>query len=397
MSAGVRVAVVELLARVPRPVRIVAQEVAVVGSALACVLLSDSPGLPFSRPAAVVACLALPLRLRWPWLSMLFCLAGLSGELGLAPALAGLYRIGRTSGSSAGTAAWVTAAILALEATVFATSPMSPAGATLSVLFTALWMIAPAALGMLLTTRARLAASLAALRVARESELDAHAQRARAQERTRIAQEIHDAVGHHATLIAVEAAALAATSDDQRTVDAAGRMRELAKASLAEMRVALGLAEGGAERGSLDDLPALVARARAAGLAVELDATVVRDADLNPVVARAAFRIVQECLTNAAKYAADGLARVRVALDGADLVVVVESGPPLTDGGFAEGGSGLTGMAERAGAVGGELTVAREAGTFTVRARLPLHGYAPSKVGGLGPTKDGTQSTLGVR
>jgi signal transduction histidine kinase len=389
----------EMLSRLPRTPRIVAQEIVVVGAALGCVLLSHPTGFPWSETAALVACCALPLRLRWPWLAMLFCLWGLAGELGLAPALIGLYRIGRTSRSPWVTTAWATAAVLAVESTVFALVPMAPRDATLSVLFTVLWMVSPSALGLLVTTRQRLAASLVELRLAREAELEVRADRARAAERAKIGREIHDAVGHHATLIAVEAAALEATTGEQETREVAARVRGLARESLAEMRSALGLVGGRSEAGSgLADIGGLIHQARQAGMTVRFEAAA--DVHVLPAVGRAVFRIVQESLTNAAKHAPGAQVTVVIGNEREMLEVKVTSAPTTLPSPLPadSGGQGLPGMAERAAVVGGHLEVDRKpTGTFTVRARLPLESYGTSKVDPTKPTIDGSEATLDAR
>jgi signal transduction histidine kinase len=389
----------EMLSRLPRTPRIIAQEIVVVGAALGCVLLSHPTGFPWSETAALVACCALPLRLKWPWLAMLFCLWGLAGELGLAPALIGLYRIGRTSKSPWVTIAWATAAVLTVEITVFAMVPMEPRDATLSILFTILWMVSPSALGLLVTTRQRLAASLAELRTAREAELEIRADRARAAERAKIGREIHDAVGHHATLIAVEAAALEATTAEQETREVAGRVRALARESLAEMRTALGLVGERSEAGSgLTDVEGLIQQARQAGMTVHFEATPA-DVHVLPAVGRAVFRIIQECLTNAAKHAPGAPVTVMMGEDRGTLKITVTSGPAtLPPPAVTLGGQGLTGMAERASTVGGHLEVDRKpAGLFTVRAHLPLESYGTSKVDATEPTIDGTEAALDPR
>jgi signal transduction histidine kinase len=340
------------------------------------------------------------LRLKWPWLAMLFCLWGLTGELGLAPALVGIYRIGRTARSPWVTVAWAGAAALAIEAVVLTHDPITLRDGTLSVLFAVLWMACPAALGMLITTRQRLAASLAELRQARQTELADRAGRARQAERARIAREIHDAVGHHATLIAVEAAALEATTAEQETKAVAARVRGLAKASLAEMRSALGLLSiGAAERGSgLPDVADLVAKAREAGMTVDLTTTELLPDALLPAVSRAAFRIVQESLTNAAKHAPGAPVQVVVAPDDEALAVSIITGPIRSATATGDsGGLGVPGMVERATTVGGQVDVRREGDMFTVRARLPLESYVAAKVDPTQPTIDGTQPALDAR
>jgi signal transduction histidine kinase len=392
------VAFAEWVARVPRVLRTIVQEIVVVGAALGVVLLSHPTGFAWSEPAAIVACCALPLRLRWPWLAMLCCLWGLTGELGLAPAVIGLYRIGRTARSLWVTVAWALAGVVAIETTVFATEPLALRDGTLSVLFAVLWMSSPAGLGMLVATRQRLAASLAELRLARESEFEVRAERARRAERSRIGREIHDAVGHHATLIAVEAAALEATTGEQETKAAAARMRALAKASLGEMRAALGLVGGRSEGGSgLADVAELVAQARQAGMAVDYSSD-LEEVEVLPAVGRAVFRIVQESMTNAAKHAPGAPVRVLVGPAEGSLMVKVTSGPGGSPGALDTGGLGVPGMAERATTVGGRLDVGHGPGdTFTVCAHLPLESYVASKVGASEPTIDGSEAAVEAR
>ncbi len=372
--AAVRAAV----RRIPRPLRIALEEVLVVGASLGCVLLSHPSTFTWGTPTAIIACLALPLRLRWPWLAMIACLVALAGGLGLAPAIAGLYRIGRCERAPVILVS-ATAAVLASAVPVLVTQRLSWGDATLTVVFSILWMTAPSAGGVLITTRQQLTASLVELRRARQAELEAREEQARAQERTRIGQEIHDAVGHHATLIAVEAAALASTTDAAETRRVALRVRALAKESLSEMRAALGLADEPQEAGaSLADLPVLVSRARQAGVDIDFEEPeALPTSGLAPVVGRAVFRIVQESLTNATKYAPGALIQVKLAQDGAQLTVSVISGPPAipVQPGPESGGMGLAGMAERARTAGGTLQVERgDDGQFTVRARLPLRG-----------------------
>lgn len=379
----------------PPPVRLAAQEIVVVGVSLAVVLLSYPTAVPWGHTAAIVACAALPLRLRWPWLAMLFCLVGLAGQLGLAPAQFGLFRMGRTSRSPWIVVAWVAVAVTTIETTVFLTTPLPVRDAAMSVLFAVLSLTAPSALGVLVATRQRLAASLRELQQARAMELETRAERARSAERARISREIHDAVGHHATLIAVEAAALEATTAEPDTRQAAQRMRGLAKASLGEMRTALGLV---ADRGGIPEVQELVTRARQAGMQVDYTAT---PAEVVPQVGRAVFRIVQESLTNAAKHAPGSPVRVTITQADAALTVTITSGPPtmVLPGTIAEpGGLGLTGMAERAASVGGHLEVERPApDVFTVRAHLPIDGYEQSKVDPTEPTNDGTEPALDAR
>ncbi|WP_307868808.1 sensor histidine kinase [Umezawaea beigongshangensis] len=357
-----------------------AREVLTVGIAVATVLLVPSVAFPWSQPFALVACAALPLRLRWPWLAALLCLPAVAGGVGWTPSLVALYRVGRTARHVTATATWAATVSAAAAAPVLLLQDLPPNTAFLTVLFTTGAAAAPAVLGALVATREDLSECLAEVRRAKAAEIEAREQIARASERTRIGREIHDAVGHHATLIAVEAAALAATTREEHTRSAALRVRGLAKESLAEMRTALGLlnAPGDPAQG-YEDLPSLVNRARAAGMPVKLVST--EDLSLSSAVGRAAFRVVQEALTNVTRHAPGAAVTVKVLRAGNTLEVSVVNGPaPEDPGADTGGGTGLHGLHERVRSLGGTLRAEpRPDGGFAVNAVLPV-GSA-SKVG----------------
>jgi signal transduction histidine kinase len=242
------------------------------------------------------------------------------------------------------------------------------------IAFVALYAGAPAALGLLVSTRARLTESLRQLERAREEALAASRDAARAQERARIGREIHDAVGHHATLIAVGAAAIAASTAEEETRRGAEQLRGLAKGALAEMRAALGLLDGSEHVAGLAEISALVAGSRAAGVDVELDEG-GDPVEVAPGAGRAVYRVVQESLTNAARHAAGARVRVSLRWKPAELVVAVRNGPTsaVPRRPEAGGGAGLTGLAERVTAAGGQLTAGPQPdGGFAVRAVFPL-------------------------
>ncbi|KAA2262763.1 sensor histidine kinase [Solihabitans fulvus] len=336
----------------------------------------------YSVPAAVVACLALPLRLRWPWLGVLLCLPALTGGLGWPATIVAQYRVGRTSRSTVTVACWVVAVTAAAVLPVIISQHMIWTSAVLTVLFSLLMAGAPAAVGTLVRVRQELTASLAEVRRAREGELAALEDSARAAERARIAREIHDAVGHHTTLIAVESAALAATTAEERTKETAQRLRALAKESLAEMRAALGILTGPRRQAQgVSDLPALVERARAAGLAVRLTDRTPVGADLTPAIDRAVYRVVQEALTNVTKHAPGAAVRVCLEHQGGRLTVSVVNDPSPQPGAPnpERGGAGLHGLSERVRMVGGSLHTEQSAdGGFAVRAALPAGPSLPA-------------------
>lgn len=190
---------------------------------------------------------------------------------------------------------------------------------------------------------------------------------------------MHDSLGHELSLIAVRAAALEVAGGlDDAQRDAAAQLRTSAATATERLREIIGvLREDAAPVEPVQgDLGELIARARASGLLIE--STV--DADgVPPMVARAAYRVVQEALTNVAKHAPGAAVTVRVTSDGARTDVRVVNAPPPAGPlpGAASGHVGLIGLRERVRLAGGTLRAGPDdAGGFAVTATLP-HGAAP--------------------
>lgn len=275
------------------------------------------------------------------------------------------------------------------------------------------------ALGEVVRGRRKLAVETAErLRMA-EEERAAEAARLVAEERLRIARDMHDTVAHSMATITVQAGSalhvlgvgLAAAGRGRagrgggplpRAADelstALTAIRDTSKTALTEMRATLGRLRGGTgpgegkeggppgdRAGGLDRLPALCDAVSAAGAAVQLEVTGDRIA-LPPGVDQAAYRILQESLTNVLRHAGpDASAAVRLCYQpGAVTITVADDGSggpshgapgehPAGDGSGA--GHGITGMTERAAALGGDLTAGpRPDGGFQVTARLPAAG-----------------------
>jgi signal transduction histidine kinase len=281
-----------------------------------------------------------------------------------------LYRTGRRTRSTRTAVATVLLATLIPSASVVLNQRLAVNQAVLTVAFAFFMSAAPAAIGALVTTRQDLTTSLAETDRAREAELEAREATARASERARTAREIHDAVGHHATLIAVESAALAANTAEQHAKDTELRVRALAKETLAEMRAALGLlntAENLAE--AYHDLPHLIARARAAGLHVHFDDRACPPT--SPVAGRAIYRVVQEALTNITKHAPDTTVHISLTSHPRTIHVAVTNTAPTTRTPHNDG-TGLHGPSERMILLGGTFTAAPTPdGGFTAEAKLP--------------------------
>jgi signal transduction histidine kinase len=232
--------------------------------------------------------------------------------------------------------------------------------------------------------RSRSATALARLAEADE-RAEAHRQqaaRAVAEERLRIAQELHDVVAHSMSVIAVQAGMGSHVIDEQpaQAKQALETISRTSRSTLVEMRRLLGVLRGedghrAAEPApGLADLDALVDQVRAAGIPVDLEID-APDAHVPPDIPKgidlSAYRLVQEGLTNVIKHAGPATARVRVRYgDGEVEVEVTDDGR----GGAASngGGHGLTGMRERVAVWGGTLDVGpSDGGGYHVRAVLP--------------------------
>jgi signal transduction histidine kinase len=345
----------------------------------AAVLMGNAP-FTWSVPTALAACGLLPLRHVWPPLGLIGGFAGLAGGLGWPPAIVALYCLGRKCRQVTALVPWLAATVVVAVTPVLATQDLAWNHIVLTIAFVVLYAGAPAVMGLLVSTRARLTESLRQLERAREEALAKSRDAARAQERARIGREIHDAVGHHATLIAVGASAIAASTAEEETRQSAEQLRALAKRALAEMRAALGLAgdtDADAEHAAgLAEIAALVAGARSAGVVVEL----VHDGEsveVAPAIGRAVYRVVQESLTNAARHAAGAPVRIELRWRPDELRVRVRNAPPRRKPVPGVGGVGLAGLGERVASAGGDLAAGPEPdGGFAVQATFPLHRYA---------------------
>jgi signal transduction histidine kinase len=205
-----------------------------------------------------------------------------------------------------------------------------------------------------------------------------------AEERERIARELHDVVAHGVSAVVVQAEAAEETlaSSPDRTRESLWTIQRLGRESLNEMRQVLEILRGGAQeetrapQPTLADLPALIARNRDAGLAVRLD-VLGEPRPLPPGLEVSAYRVVQEGLTNVRKHAAGSSAFVSVTYEPAALEIeIADDGPgrPVAGGG---GGHGLVGMRERVTFFGGEFSAARrEDGGFAVTALFPTAAAA---------------------
>jgi signal transduction histidine kinase len=212
-----------------------------------------------------------------------------------------------------------------------------------------------------------------------EREREERARRAVADERTRIARELHDVVGHSVSVMTVQASAVRRVLelDQEQVSEALQVVEQTGREALAEMRRMVGVlrhaeeAPALAPQPSLGEIERLVQHARDRGLPVEL--SVEGDpVDLPTGIDLTAYRLVQEGLTNAIKHARAQQAEVLIRYeDGHVELTVSDDGSGGGDGGGS--GHGLVGMQERVQVYGGELEAGpRPEGGFRLRARLPV-------------------------
>ncbi|MER5639591.1 histidine kinase [Kitasatospora sp. NPDC002227] len=327
-----------------------------------------------------LATAALPLRRRWPVPVLLLVLPGtFFTYIWIAPVVA-VYSVAAQLGRPRVTAVCATAfALVEFFHWPLSDHPLAfDRDNALYAIQSVMLAAGPAALGLLSRTRHELAVRLDELTRGQQRENRLLTERVLVTERARLAREMHDVVSHQVSLISVQAGALQVSTPDPAAKDAARTIRELSVRTLEELRQMVGVLRASGVRPGvplapqprLADLPGLV---EGSGLTV---ATAL-DPGCKPwpeAVERAAYRTVQEALTNVSKHAPGARVEVRVSAPGPCLLVEVENGPPTRHPRhpLPGGGHGLVGLRERATLLGGTLTAAPTPdGGFLVRAELP--------------------------
>jgi signal transduction histidine kinase len=328
-------------------------------------------------PVALAMAAALLLRLRAPLATLVLEIIGLQVIVVLESAGSddpmGMIIIALVAIYSAGAHARGRS-LLAATLLVIATTVVTVIhdGSSLNVsgfLFFSFWICGPFLVGFVIRIRRERERLLA-------SERDEKARAAVAEERTRIARELHDVVAHAISVIVLQARGARHAEGSERD-DALDAIEATGETALTEMRRLLHMLRADDEdvllapQPSLAQLEQLAAQVRDAGLPVELHIH-GEPRELPPGVDVSAYRIVQEALTNALKHAGTAQARVAVTFgqDALELVIA-DTGAGTTNGGGS--GHGLLGMRERVAAFGGELASGpAPEGGYAVKARLPL-------------------------
>lgn len=248
-------------------------------------------------------------------------------------------------------------------------------------LFAAVWVCVAALAGIALDTRRRFVRESLARSEWTQRSREEEARRRMVEERLRIAREMHDVIGHSLAVISLQAGVaehlLANRPEEARKAVTA--IRGVSKQALTELRSELaalrGEGLGGVDRRptpGLSALPALAAQMRDAGLQIDMELP-ERGDEVPEIVSTAAYRIVQELLTNVARHAGSGArASVRAVLEPDRLELeIVDDGTEVTEP--PREGGGLQGMRERAAALAGAFAAGRRPqGGFRVWASLPL-------------------------
>jgi len=382
--------------------------------AIADAMLVNGVDLDLEVGVSMGAAAALLVRRRFPLLVFLFTLPGLYiGYIWFAPMIA-LYTL---AARRPGRARLVGCALL-LIAAHFLPYPISDFELTayrentLVLIDASVTSAAPIALGLLVRTRRELASRVADLTRSLRREDRLLADRVKTTERARLAREMHDVVAHQVSLISLQAGAVQVSTDDAEARAGARTIRELSVRTLEELRHMVGVlrADGGeaeardlAPQPDLEELPRLIEMS-ALDVTYERGAVAGGGANGAKTVERAAFRTVQEALTNIRKHAPGARVRVRVdpvdTVRGADgihgaegpdgangveaaeegraahgLRVEIRNGPPDATApvpALPGGGHGLVGLRERAQSLGGTLEARRTSdGGFVVRAEFP--------------------------
>lgn len=359
--------------------------------------------------SSLAAALALLVRRRWPEAVLGVSLLGMYvGYIWFAPMIA-LYTVAARRAGNAGVVAGALGLALAhyLPYPLGDFTPTADRADLLDMLDSCALGAGAAVFGRWARMRRELRARLRDLTESRHREAELRAERAVSTERVRLAREMHNVVAHQVSLISLQAGALQMTCADDASRSRAGTVRDLAVKTLQELRHMVGALRSGGGTGAglapqprLADLPRLTA---GSGLRVTLelaagdaaDGGVGGDAAGDPppavrtwpeAVERAAYRTVQEALTNVRKHAPGAEVRVEVrarqpGTPHERLMVAVRNGPAARDATpprqppSLEGGHGLLGLRERALLLGGTFAAhPTEDGGFLVDAAFPVSG-----------------------
>ena len=317
---------------------------------------------------------ALLVRRRRPLVSVSVSLLDMFFRANPIPAMIALYTLASRRGP--GKQVWIMSGISLVVAVVLA-MPLESQFFLVLLLLMGMLVAFPVLTGLWVYQRRKLMDVLRGRAEQAERERDLLADRAVAAERRRIAGEMHDVVAHRVGVIAIQANALTVVAKDAQTSEVAEIIQHNSTAALAELRDVLSvLREHGDAESSplgLDGIRELAQDARGAGRLVELNLPELLPATTEPV-GRAAYRVVQEALTNVAKHAPGATARICVEARADELRVEVvnDRATSVVPAALPSSGYGLVGMRERVTLAGGTIHTGPFAGGYRVCAVFPL-------------------------
>ncbi|MCP3801646.1 histidine kinase [Allokutzneria sp. A3M-2-11 16] len=353
------------------------------GTAGAQIVVRDDPGPgPLGWVLVVIGCAAMWFRRRHPVVVVLLTLV-----------VSGVFYVSTTSSSpllvtfvialyTTAAEGYVTVSVIVAVVTMLAVSYGELRSPTRHVNNIALfmlvgWLIAVIAVGGVKRNRQAYLAATEQRAAEAERTREEEARRRATEERLRIARELHDALGHNLSMIHVQASAALHGGDPAQSTKALEAIKQASKEGLRELRTTLGVLRQVDEEAptapapGLARLDELAEHAEGSGLRVSVEMDGERP--VSPQVDLAAYRIVQEALTNVARHANARVATVRVHYGDDVVCVEIEddgTGGPLT-GGLVTPGNGIHGMDERARTLGGEFSARPVTGGFLVTATLP--------------------------
>ncbi|MEU5718146.1 sensor histidine kinase [Streptomyces sp. NPDC020403] len=396
----------------PRPRGTWWREAAITTTAFALCLLGgvvQDDGRTLSPPSAaayfiaVVSCAVLPVRHRAPMAAMAVTTASgvlapfldlLLSPLIVAPAVITAYSYSlaaRSERRAASAVALISVALLVASTPLLGALSWKDASRVGAV---AAFPLVAGVLGHSVQNRRAYLAAVEERALRAEKSRNSEARRRVAEERVRIARELHDLVAHQITLANAQATVAAHLFDTrpEQTRKSLEELVETTRDALDDLRATVGLLRQSGDTAALAEpapglsrLPTLLESFRRAGLEVSMDQEgTVRP--LPPGVDLTAYRIIQEALTNVTKHAGTGSARVRLAWNrdrvtitiaddgaGARTTSTASTGSAMSTAGGRATGFGVIGMRERATAVGGHLSAgSRPEGGFLVSTKLPL-------------------------
>jgi signal transduction histidine kinase len=358
----------------------------------------DQQARPLTQPAylgyllLIVSGLVLLVRRRWPVavfatvvaVSLVYYAAGYPDGPGWLGLFVATYTLTAAHGDGHRSLKVVAAGIAVLTVGWLLTADLRPLNAAGWVFFRIGTLVMAAAVGEVVRMARVLAAQAQEWAERAEQTREQEARRRVDAERLRIAREVHDTVAHAIAVINVHAGVTAHVLDKrpEQARETLVTIEQTSARALDELRATLGVLRDAADDDrrspspGLDQVGELVGLAREAGLDVKAQVDAAPQ-ELPSAVDQAAYRIVQESITNVIRHA--GPARVTISLTygPSDLeILVADDGRGARDAGHGQdggGGRGIAGMRERVGLLGGELSAgARPGGGFQVRARLPL-------------------------